>query len=365
MHVDGTAGSRNEPDRPRRTESTRTMSESTTTNEGPGSAAPPAGSPAPDDTRALKRLLKIIVVFTVILVVVFGVIYYLGQHQASAPSIADQGVAAAEAAVKEKPNDVAGRLGLATTYARAGRNEEAVAQYDEVLRVDPKNRGALLGRGTLWFRTGEYAKAKDDLTAFVGGSGTGEFASGDPQLEEGYYFLGAAELQLQDPTSAATHLQSALQIDKSDADAWDALGTAQVALQQYSEAANSFQRALVFIPSGWCDPYAGLKTAYTGLSDAQGVEFADSMRQMCEGDTDAAVARLSTMTKGGFRIPSMLALGLAAEKSGDMAAAKDWYEQVVKIEPENVAALTALARIDVKGSPSSTPTEPQPSASAS
>jgi len=53
------------------------------------------------------------------------------------------------AAIRQYPNSVEARLGLAIAYRRAGRNAEALQAYESVLTIDANNRLALLSIGTL------------------------------------------------------------------------------------------------------------------------------------------------------------------------------------------------------------------------
>ena len=61
----------------------------------------------PSGDAKLKRILTALIVATIALGAIFGVIYYLGRHKDSGPSLADRAVSSAEEAVEAKPDDVA------------------------------------------------------------------------------------------------------------------------------------------------------------------------------------------------------------------------------------------------------------------
>jgi tetratricopeptide (TPR) repeat protein len=327
--------------------------------------AEPATNPVDPaaEERRLRRTLRILVISVVAVMVAFAVVYYFGQRMQTGPSLTARAVSMAEEAVKSSPNDVGLRLSLATSYLVDDRPEQALAQYDEVLRVQKDNRLALQGAGGILYRKGDLAGAKARYQQIVGKGATGEFAAADKTLEAAYYFLGAIAMAQNDPATAITNLEAALKIDKTDADALNVMGNAQAASGNYEQAASAYQQALSFIPLGWCDPYAGLETTYGKLGKPDGVAYAQAMGEVCKGNGSAGTEKLTSLTSGEFQLPALIGLGLAAEKDKESAKAIDWYRQAVAIDPSNIAALTALARLGDSGA-STSPT-PRASASAS
>jgi tetratricopeptide (TPR) repeat protein len=292
-------------------------------------------------------------------------VYYLGQKVDAQPSIADRAITTAEAAVKEAPNDVSARLELASAYIQAGRTDEALGQFEEITTAQPTNRTALLGAGSILFESGDLKGAKAKYEQVVKLSGGQEFSSADPQLEQAYYFLGATNLGLSDVPGAVKSLESALAIDKTDADAWYSLGEAQSRSGDYKKAAASYSQALVFVPSGWCEPYVGLENAFTQLKDNDGVTYSKGMALVCQGKGSEGAAALSSLTTGQFQIPALIGLGLAAESDGESAKAVDYYKQVIAVDPTNITAVSALARLGSPAGGAGSSSTPQPSESAS
>ncbi len=340
-----------------------TEAPSTTDDPQPGQAATPPGRPADPGTTKLTRLLTILAIATVALVVVFGVVYYLGQRNEAGPSLAERTVTVAEDALRENPNDIGARLILAAAYNDADRPDEALTQYQEIIRVEPGNRSALLGAAAILYKNDDLGGAKAYYEQVVEQSGGEEFSTADPQLQEAFYYLGVLSLGLNDPAGAVANLESALSIDKTDADAWFILGNAQYRNGKYKEAAAAYQQALAFVPTGWCEPYNGLELAYGKLRNADGVTFAQAMNQVCSGEGEAGTERLAGLTSGEFQLPALLGLGLASETTGRTAEAIDWYRKAVELDPTNVPALTALARLG--GADGSTPASASPDTSAS
>jgi tetratricopeptide (TPR) repeat protein len=307
--------------------------------------------PAPNPARGgmdkkLRRILILMVEATVLLVVIFGVVYYIGQRTNAGPTLNERAIASAEDKVRSDPNSLGDRLALAQAYTDAQRPADALTQYDEVLKADPTSRTAMMGAGAILYGQGDLARALEKYQAAVKVSGGEEFSAADPQLEESLYYVGRITLEKGDAKGAIDPLKKALAIDKTDSDAWYFLGDALVRTGDPTKGADAYSQALTFVPWGWCEPYTGLQAAYTKLGDKDGVAYASAMSDVCTGKTEQGLAGLKALQSGPYRIQGLLGLGLAAESSGDVQQAISWYSQVTKEEPKNVAALTALARLE-------------------
>jgi len=325
-------------------------------------------SPEDAETKKLSRILWIVVAFVGVLAVVFGVIYYLGQRSNDGPSAAERTITVAEKAVTDEPNNIGARLALAAAYTQTGRPDDALLQYKEVLKATPGNRSALLGEGEIYYSKNDLVNAAAAYGEVIKNAGGGEFSGADPQLQTAFFYAGEVALRQGDTQKAVKYLESAVQIDATDADAWNLIGEAQAKLGNFKKAAAAYQEALKFVPTGWCDPYAGLKNAYSKLGDKDGVAYATAMGDICNEKPEGA-KQLEALVNGPYKVPAMLGLALAAETTGDYKTAVDWYKKVTAVEPQNVSALTALARLDVapisSGSPAASAPAGSPSPAAS
>ena len=296
-----------------------------------------------DEARLRSLLIRTVKYFMVVFAL-FVVVYTIGQRgsHVADKNIPASGVVSAEAAVRANPNDITARLTLADAYAQVKRTKDALAQLQEVLKAVPDNRSALLGVGAILYEQGKYDDAKKYLQKFTDTAGTGEFSQSDTQLQRAYYILGLIALKQNDADVAVEALSRALAIESGDADALYALGNAWVLSKKYDSAIKSYQQALAFVPTGWCEPYKGLATAYGQTKDDQGQKYASAMSKVCGGAGTSAAAPLKTLLEGKFRISAMLGLGAAAENDRDFTTAADWYRKVLKEEPTNLAAKGGL-----------------------
>lgn len=82
-----------------------------------------------------------------------------------------------EGLVEGNPKDSASRAALGTVYQKLGRIDDAVLEYSEALRHDPKNPVALGNRGELRLRRGDRDGFRD-LAEAVQSDPHGETAAG-------------------------------------------------------------------------------------------------------------------------------------------------------------------------------------------
>ncbi len=297
--------------------------------------------------RTLNRLLRISVVALVLAIGGFGVFYYLDQHVSAPPSLVDQQVAAAEQAVRKAPSNLDARLQLAAVYQADHRLDDALAQYKEILKADDGNRLALIGRGYVLIQQGDLDAAKADYTVITKASHKGEFAGADPQLQEAYYYLGVIANMQKQPKVALTNLDAALRIEATDSDALYQEGLARMQLGDAKTAVLAFQRAVQFVPTGWCEPWAATAKAYEALGSSDEVAYANAMGAWCKNRPAEAKKELTALTSGSAGVDAMLGLALIAQTDGDEKGAVGWYQKVLTVDRTNVSAMSALAQLGV------------------
>lgn len=309
-----------------------------------------AGTIRGPSDRTLNRLILGAVVALVIGAPLVGVLYFLDRHVDAGPSMIQRSISGSEEAVRKNPNQIGARMQLALAYLATGRYADAITQYDEVLKVAPDNRAAMLARAQANAVSGNLARARPDFERIVNAAKDEEMANVDPQLEASYYGLGTIALAESRPTDAVAMLEKAIAINRTDADALAALGKALVATGDANGAVGVLRRAIALVPSGWKDPYASLAGAYAALGDQDGAAYATAMVAFTEKRLEAAKAGLEPLSAGGrFRVDALIGLGLVAEQRGDSAAAAGYYQRVLSIDANNFGAITGLNRLGDAG----------------
>lgn len=295
--------------------------------------------------RTIERLTKAGLLILAIGIPVFGVFYYLDQRVDGGPKLVDRQVAAAEAAVRKQPGNVALRVGLAQFYQEAKQFDGALGQYDEILKADAKNKGALLGRGHVLVQLGDNERAAAAFQKVIAVAKDGEFAGSDSQLQEAYYNLASVKLTQGQDAQAVEAVEAALRIDPTDADAFYLLGTAAIKAGQPARAVVALRQATRFVPTGWCAPYEELNRAYTTLGRAPQAAYAGGMTALCHNQPAEARRLLEALVTGPVAVDAMTGLAMTAESEFDRAGAIRWYRKVLAADPKNFTATSGMSRL--------------------
>lgn len=307
--------------------------------------AGPARRGALDD-RTMRRLTVWMVGLLLVGIPVLTALYVSDQYRPTAPSMTDQTITAAEKAVRDNPNSVAVRFALARAYLDAGRNQDAVVQFDELLKVQPGNEAVRLGRASAHLALGNLEQAKADLEAIVAAAKGAEMAKVDPQLGAAYFGLGKIALQQGDAASARDYAIKALGTNRTDADALVLYGQALAQTGDDKLAVAAFRRAAALVPIDWSDPYEGMQKSYEKLADTAGAAYARAMVAFSQGRYDEAAEGLQAQAGGTYAVDALVGLGLLEEKQGRNAAAADAYRRALTIDPNNFLATTGLGRVN-------------------
>jgi tetratricopeptide (TPR) repeat protein len=202
-----------------------------------------------------------------------------------------------------------------------------------------------MGRAKAYQASGQLEAATTDFQAVVDIAKGGEMANVDPILEAAYFGLGSIAMDQGKPAEAITHLEKALAIKRSDADALNLISKAYLAVGDTDNAILTAKAAIAFVPIGWTDPYLTLSQTYTKAGQPEMAEWAAAMAAFADGKTEEARTRLTALATGGpAGIDAMIGLGLIAEAAGELPVAASWYERALTADPDNPAARLGIGR---------------------
>jgi len=125
------------------------------------------------------------------------------------------------------------------TLARSGKTEEALAEFEKALELDPYNAQALYGRGLIYQSEKQHEKAIEDFAAAHGLT---------PQRAEPLVARAVSYLAIDKVKDAVTDLDEAVQADPNSASAWSHRGLAYERLGEKDKAKTSYSRALTLRP---------------------------------------------------------------------------------------------------------------------
>ena len=151
----------------------------------------------------------------------------------------------------------------------AGKLDEAIRTYQDLVRASPNNPDLLLNLSVAEYTARHYREAIADATAalklkpdllparlFLGASHLelGEFtaaleslefvAAANPRERNGRLMLGEALLAAGQPASAVDHFQAASEMLPDNPRVWSGLGRAQEALGQHTAAEEAWERLM-------------------------------------------------------------------------------------------------------------------------
>jgi Tfp pilus assembly protein PilF len=123
--------------------------------------------------------------------------------------------------------------------ARSFKTEQALAEFELALALDPYNTQALYGRGLVYQGQNQHQQAIEDFTAASGLA---------PQRVEPLLARANSYLALNKAKEATADLDEAVQADPNSAQAWTVRGEAYERLGDKGKAAASYSRAVTLRP---------------------------------------------------------------------------------------------------------------------
>ena len=136
-------------------------------------------------------------------------------------------------------SDAQGHAAHGQALARSGKTEEALAEFDKALALDPYNAQALYGRGLIYQGEKQHEEAIEDFTAAHGLT---------PQRADPLVARAISYLALDKVKEAAADLDEAVQADPNSAHAWSTRGLAYERLGDKAKASASYSRAIAIRP---------------------------------------------------------------------------------------------------------------------
>jgi len=152
--------------------------------------------------------------------------------------------------------DAAEKARRARELAVAGKTEEAIALYEDLVKSAPQDAGLRMNLSIAQFKAGRYREAITHAEAAF---------RLQPALVTANLFLGASHLELGDPANAVGPLERFVQAQPKDRNARLLLARAKLTLERYDDAVTHYQAAADLMPENPAVWY-GLGQAFEALS---------------------------------------------------------------------------------------------------
>lgn len=230
-----------------------------------------------------------------------------------------------EARVKDQPRDLTARSRLAAVYEQEGQFPKAAAEYEEILRQNPKAAQASLRLAEL-----NAGPLNDQAKALEIARKAHELAPNDPQAAG---LLGRLLARRGDHVQAYGLLQSAAQRSPQQADLQYDYAWAAYAMGRVADAHQAMRRALEIQPDFQAADAARGFVAMTALAlDPRGLAQAEpQIREVLKADLD--------------HVPALMAQAALFRARADGKSAATLYERVLRVFPRFAPASRELGLV--------------------
>ncbi len=259
--------------------------------------------------------------------------------------------------------------------AELGQYEEAIADYDAALRLDPDHVGALVNRSLAWIGLGRYEDAIADYDAVL---------RLDPEQVGAWANRGAAKAKLGRHNEALADYDAVLRLDPNHVLALANRGLARIALGRYEEAIADFDSVLRLDPDnagvynnrGWVK--ARLGRHEEAIADYDAALRLDPNNAMAYNNREQARAQMAqasgatanvnaNLREGPGTIYAVVGHVIKGDRVHPVAQSSDgtwleldsgrWiYASLVDNVPPGLAVSTRVPPTPVPAQPTSTPT---------
>jgi protein O-GlcNAc transferase len=245
---------------------------------------------------------------------------------------------------------IAAEFDRAFRLHQQGKLREAWFRYDAILQAEPGHAGALHYSGVVLHQSGKHAEAAERIRAAL---------RVEPAQPDAWSNLALVLEAVGRPEAAVNALKEALRYTPSSPEILGNLAAGELALGHADAAETAARQSVAADPTyaaGWFNlalalsPQGRLLEALDAASRAAGlapaqpgyagfraeIEQAIGAPQKARATLEAALVRAPTNPVLRFQLASLLDAG------GDLVAAGDAYEQVLKLDPHDGAALSQV-----------------------
>lgn len=322
--------------------------------------------------RPLDAAIAVVAVLVIGLGAYLGYSVWAGNRNVIESTPASRAIQQLEANVRGNRNNLNARMELAQALVVAGRDREAVPQYEAALKIKKDFAPAISGLGFVALKQKDWAQGERYFRRVVDVLEPIQVAGGNPSLETAYFYLGTALMEQRKYEDAVAYLKRAILLRRDASDTHYALAVCYRSIDSQSKYREELETTLLFDPKM---PEANYDYGRVLLAAGDKAGAAEHFRVSIDsapgndlpqnaldalGSFDehyAAAVRLKAKPKsalGDARIAAALdsrstkALTLVGDlytKLGDKTKAAEAYRRVLLLDPNDPSAKNGLKKV--------------------
>jgi tetratricopeptide (TPR) repeat protein len=253
-----------------------------------------------------------------------------------------EAVAAFQQAIRIKPQLVDAYRGLALTYVDMGKDDEAHKVAQSLAAIDQKKADELVGE----ILAAKITRAVDGPAANRGSHPAGRPPGGVVRPSrpaaasaEAYYAQGEKYYELKDYSKAVEAHKKAIALKPSMAEAHDGLGLAYHGLKQYPAAVAAFKEAIRLRPKDPLPLYHLADTYFALEKRKEMLEVAEKLEPLDEQLYQQVVAASVEIDPVFYKV-----MGEKALEKGDLTTAGKAFQEALRLQPEYAEASEGLGK---------------------
>jgi tetratricopeptide (TPR) repeat protein len=228
---------------------------------------------------------------------------------------------------------------LARCYSAFGNSTEAMANWRQALRIEPRFLQAYLGMVWLAMERADYPEAEKLAR---------EVLTLNPQLTDAHKLLADALLEQRRPREAIEILTHDLQLEPRSVPAHYMMGKAYLQLEDYAKAKDHYEQAVRYNP-GYVHAHYGLGTVYAKLGDkAKSAESLRTFKELRDKISAVQLERLQVHDETAVRRNVSDVYALAGEVylgQGKPSRAEAIWKKGVEVDAEDVECRKGLVSL--------------------
>jgi tetratricopeptide (TPR) repeat protein len=229
--------------------------------------------------------------------------------------------------IQQKPDFAGAHVNLGLLYLQTSRLDDAVAQFQDALRLEPGRADALGALLNTWRVQARAAVHAGDLEKAL--SLLIQARKASPKNADVLYDFGMVALRMSLYPDAVQAFEGVLAIRHDDANSLYGLGRAQIGLRKFEAAAETFTRYTQLYPQDASGHYA-LGVALASL----------------EKSSEARAQFQKSVELQPVQTESYLQLGRISLDEGDLDGAAAEFDRVLQRDPRHAEGLTGMGRVE-------------------